>query len=64
MPTRRGNNTYYYLDEASQTFGTHINTLLLWVNTGQVKSRREGSPVLIEEQSLRACIARHKGDKR
>ena len=65
MPTVRNGETYYYLGEAAQVFGVGVNTLLFWVNSGKVKSYQGSAlDIFIEEQSLRACIARHKGEKK
>ena len=64
MPTKRDGKTYYYLGEAAQVFGVGINMLLSWVNAGLVKSYQGNAlDIFIEEQSLRACIARHQGGK-
>ena len=64
MPTKRDGKTYYYLGEAAQVFGIAINTLLNWISVGEIKSYMgDARGMVVEEQSLRACIARHQGGR-
>lgn len=54
---------YFTIDGAMRTFGVTVEDLLRWESANELSMASfHGSPV-IEEQSLRACIARHQGDK-
>ena len=65
MPFRwvaRG-KTFFTIDDAIRTFGVTLEDLLRWNFAGELSMASfHGSPV-IEEQSLRACIARHQRDE-
>jgi len=62
MPTERDGKKYYCLGEAAQVSGMGINTLLMWVNAGELDSFKDDAlDIFIEEQSLRARVARRFG---
>jgi len=67
MPTRStrwGIKWFYDEDEVYAEFGVKPETLAVWRMSEPLLTIRLSGKIMYEEQSLRACIARHQGDRR
>ena len=64
MPFRWGGKTYYREYEIRREFGISPETLMMWRISDPLITIRKHGETLYEEQSLRACVARHQGGER
>ena len=56
MPKKRLGDTYYSVTEISEMLGVHRNTVIYWINQGNVNAVRLGmakkSPLMISESEM------------
>jgi len=62
MVLRWGGQTWYNEYDIRREFGISPETLMLWNIQGPSLTIRIHGDTYYEEQTLRACIARHQGD--
>ena len=61
MVLKWGGRTWLDEYEIRREFGISPETLTMWRISNPLQSVRMGGKTMYEEQSLRACIARHQG---
>lgn len=63
MVRRWGGQTWYNEYDIRRTFGISLETLMRWIISEPITTVRMHGDTYYEEQSLRACIARHQGGR-
>ena len=63
MPFKWGQKTWFSEYEIRREFGISPETLTMWRTSEPLLTIRMLGDTMYEEQSLRACIARHQRDR-
>jgi excisionase family DNA binding protein len=56
MPFKRNGASYYSVTEAAEALGVHRNTVIYWINSNQLKAKKQGiadkSPYMIPSEEV------------